>query len=165
MIKHFQEGISLSCGAFFLRARKVMIATCAVLAVFVTMHTAEAQLYGNLEIAGTTSVQLKGRTGSFKIAKLINYGDPATTTGTIELTMWATRSRYRGGTIVGAQVLTCQYDGLIGGYQYSKIHCRGRIAPPRRGSYYVTITAAEYDEETGEFFTQDYITFSKKFRF
>jgi hypothetical protein len=33
---------------------------------------------------------------------------------------------------------------------------------PKRGSYYLTITAGEYDGNSGAFYTEDYVNFPKK---
>lgn len=85
--------------------------------------------------------------------------------GTIEVAMWVTRSKYCGGTISGTRILKCRHRGLNGGYEYKNLTCRGRIASPRKGSYYVTLTAAEYDADDGEFYTQDYETFSNRIKF
>lgn len=144
---------------------KVIVAGYALLVSLGFMQAAEAQLYGDLAILGPVSAKVSGRTGSFKMASLDNNGDPAYYTGTIEVAMWVTRKRYTGGTISGAKILKCRYDGLWGGYQYPNLSCRGRISSPRRGSYYVTLTAAEYDAGSGQFYTGDFASFPKKIRF
>jgi len=148
-------------GAFRAPAKKV-VGTMALLTALSVVGTAAAELYGNLDIVGRSSAKVTGRTGYFKLARLQNNADPSTYSGTIEVTMWATRTRYRGGTISGTRVLKCRYDGLEGGYEYKNLTCRGRITSPRRGSYYVTTTAAEYDADDRVFFTQDYVTFSNR---
>ncbi len=151
-------------GTFRAHAKKV-VGMMALVTALSVVGTAAAELYGNLDIVGRTSANVAGRTGYFKIARLQNNASPSSLSGTIEVAMWATRSKYRGGTISGTRVLKCRYDGLEGGYEYKNLTCRGRITSPRKGSYYVTITAAEYDGDDGQFYTQDFITFSNKIRF
>jgi hypothetical protein len=137
----------------------------ALVTALSVVGTAAAELYGNLDIVGRSSAKVTGRTGSFKFARLQNNADPSTYSGTIEIAMWVTRSKYRGGTISGTRILKCRYDGLEGGYEYKNVTCRGRITSPRRGSYYVTLTAAEYDADDRQFYTEDYVTFPNKIRF
>lgn len=48
------------------------------------------------------------------------------------------------------------------GYEYKNLTCRGRVSTPRRGSYYVVITAPEYDADDRVFYTQDYGNLSNK---
>lgn len=149
-----------------MRARaKRVVAIIGLVAAFSVIGTAAAELYGNLDIVGRSSAKVTGRTGYFKLARLQNNASSTSFSGTIEVAMWATRTRYRGGTISGTRILKCRYEGLTGGYEYKNLTCRGRITSPRRGSYYVTLTAAEYDADDGVFYTQDYVTFSNKIRF
>jgi hypothetical protein len=151
--------------AVFRAHAKKVVGMMALVTALSVVGTAAAELYGNLDIVGRSSAKVTGRTGYFKIARLQNNAAPSSLSGTIEVAMWATRSRYRGGTISGTRVLKCRYEGLEGGYQYKNLTCRGRITAPRRGSYYVTLTAAEYDGDDRQFYTQDYVTFSNRIRF
>lgn len=150
-------------GTFRAHAKKV-VGMMALVTALSVVGTAAAELYGNLDIVGRTSASIAGRTGYFKISRLQNNAPPSSFSGTIEVAMWVTRTRYRGGTISGTRALKCRYEGLEGGYEYKNLTCRGRLATPRKGSYYVTITAAEYDADDRVFYTQDYVSFSKKIR-
>jgi hypothetical protein len=149
----------------FGRNTKKAVGLLALVTALSVVGTAAAELYGNIDIVGRTSANVAGRTGYFNIARLQNSAAPSSRSGTIEVAMWATRSRYRGGTISGTRVLKCRYDGLRGGFEYKNLTCRGRITSARRGSYYVTITAAEYDADDRVFYIQDYVTFSNRIRF
>lgn len=140
-----------------------LVAILAILPTLVALtDTANAQLYGELDMSGTISGSATGKTGSFKVGRLINRGSPDYVSGTIEIAMWATRSRYAGGTISGTKLLKCRFAGLQGGYQYDQLSCSGRLTTPKKGSYFLTITVAEYDGENGAFYLEDYVNFPKK---
>ncbi len=148
-------------GALRAHAKKVVGAMALVTALSV-VGAAAAELYDNRDIVGRRAAKVTERTGYFKLARIQNNAAPSSYSDTIESAMWATRTRYRCGTISGTRVLKDRYDGMEVGYEYKNLTCRGRVTTPRRGSYYVVITAAEYDADDRVFYTQDYGTFSNK---
>lgn len=133
--------------------------------LFLFTSTSYAQTFGQLDIIGNVEVALKGRKLSSKVAQLANVGSSNAISGSIELGIWVTRSKYSGqSSIAGYKVYNCNYQGLQGGFAYYNLNCGGnmkRTVPS--GNYYVTIVASEFNGS--EYLIEDWHTFSKKFKF
>ncbi|MEY3896492.1 MAG: hypothetical protein RLZZ214_2012 [Verrucomicrobiota bacterium] len=112
-----------------------------------------------VELEGSTSYRINGKAAFLNAAKIVNSGD--STSGTLQLRLWATKRRYTGGSINGYVVATRRLGELSAGYSYNSIQGRVPYKKPRRGSYFMTLTLEEY--KNGGFVVIDSVSFSSKF--
>ena len=96
------------------------------------------------EIEGSTSYRISGKSAFINAAKIVNKGD--STSGTLQLRLWATKTRYTGGSINGYVVATRRLGELSEVTATIRFKERSRIKKPRRGSYFMTLTLEEYQE-------------------
>lgn len=114
---------------------------------------------GDLDLSGTVAYNIKGSNCNLKAEKVSNNRDGGTS-GTLRLRLWATKSRYKGGSITGYVVATRRLGQLQGGYYYSDIKGKVPVKRPPGGSYYMTMALEEYSG--GRYYIVDYINFSNK---
>lgn len=109
-------------------------------------------------LQGNVSYQINNNVVTFKVDQVIN-SRPGGTTGSLRLSLWATKSGYGGGTISGYVLATYQFPSqLQPGQYYYNITENTNLNPPPAGVYYVTLTLEEY---TGSGWAiDDFVTFS-----
>ena len=66
-------------------------------------------------------------------------------TGTLKVAIWATNSRYYGGTINGYKLYEYKLEPLDAGLYYYDVSKTGWCTRPPSGSYYLTILLLEYN--------------------
>lgn len=66
-------------------------------------------------------------------------------TGTLRLSLWATREPYRGGRLFGHEIGRSEKRALRSGFVYNDIYDRVAYAPPPPGEYYVGLFLTEFD--------------------
>ena len=135
-----------------------------ILLTQIFLSAAYAQTCGSFQILGDVTARTSKGVAYLTVNDLRNYGSPDCISGTIELTLWATRRRYQGqANIVGYPLVRCTLIGISGGYGYNNIRCKERIRNIKRGSYFITITSSEFDGF--QYLIQDYRNIKSKFRF
>jgi hypothetical protein len=87
----------------------------------------------------------------------------STTSGSLQLQVWATTDPYESGTLHGFSIGTFSMNPLRGGYYYQDIWCAVKYYPPPAGIYYTTMTLEEYQQ--GEFYIYDHFTFDEPVNF
>ena len=80
-------------------------------------------------------------------------------TGTLKLKLWATTTRYAGGTISGYLLAEGRLGELRTNQYFDSPSLTVPYTAPPAGTYYITITVTEYDD--GEDFTVDFATFDR----
>jgi hypothetical protein len=112
---------------------------------------------GSLGIEGSGSWEISGSSIVIGAAKVAN-GRSGGSSGSLRLQIWATTSPYSGGGISGYVIGTLNLDPLPGGYSYNNLSRAVNYTAPPSGTYYTTLTLAEYD--SGSYGIVDYLTFS-----
>jgi hypothetical protein len=111
----------------------------------------------DIDLSCPVSWATSGSYITLKAQRVQNY-NTTYTTGALRLRVWATRSRYTGGTITGYVLGTYNMSPLRAGYYYSNISGRVALTRPPRGTYYTTMTVEE-STPTG-WFIRDYVNFT-----
>ncbi|MEM6823143.1 MAG: hypothetical protein AAF558_14525, partial [Verrucomicrobiota bacterium] len=81
-------------------------------------------------------------------------------TGSLEIRLWATKKKYKGGSIDGYILGKFDKDPLKAGYYYGEISKRVKAYKPPKGTYYLTMTLGELKGE--KYTILDYIRFEKQ---
>lgn len=84
-------------------------------------------------------------------------------TGSLKLSVWATKSPYRGGTLSGYQLGVVTKAALKPGYSYSAVKNTAKYKAPPAGGYHITLILSEYDGS--EYVIRDYIPASSTYTF
>jgi hypothetical protein len=98
---------------------------------------------GSLDLTGSVGWSTRGRLINIRAGRVSN-NSLTRTTGSLRLRVWATRSRYAGGSMRGYVLGTRRLQPLAPGYYYTGISGDVALARPPRGSYYTTMTLEEY---------------------
>jgi len=115
-----------------------------------------------IDLSGTVSWQPLSRTSvNFKAGRLANLG--SSTSGSLRIRVWATRSSYAGGSMNGYVLGTLPQNALRGGFFYGNINNNVRYSSPPAGTYYTTMTVEE--NTSSGWFIRDYINFNQTRRF
>jgi len=115
-----------------------------------------------LELEGTMGYSVKDSTIEMRAEKIVNNRNGGTS-GTLRLSLWATKSLYSGGTLRGNVLGSSKLDPLEGGYYYNNITKTTSYNEPSGGYYYLTIILEEYDSSSDDNWPMmDYITFDDK---
>lgn len=114
----------------------------------------------DLSLGGSVSYRILGRSVSLNAGQVINSGDG--TSGTLRLRLWATRSRYAGGSMFGYPVATRTLGVLDGGYNFNAVRGNVRYVKPRRGAYFMTLALEEYTADG--YVIVDYRNFNSRLR-
>jgi hypothetical protein len=80
-------------------------------------------------------------------------------TGTLKLSVWATKSPYKGGSLSGFELGSVSKAALKPGYTYSDVTNTAKYKKPPAGTYYVHILLAEF--QNGGYKTVAYLTSGK----
>lgn len=115
----------------------------------------------NLQFSGYSSYKRFG--GQIRIKADTVRNNSYYKSGTLKITLWATRYKYRGGTINGYIVGSTKLGRLRGNRYFRNISRRTSFRAPPRGRYYMTMTLSEY--KNGRYKIVDYIKFSRRERF
>jgi hypothetical protein len=110
-----------------------------------------------VDISGTVSWATSGSSINISATKVMNLSYTSST-GSLRLQIWATRSRYTGGTISGYVLGRRNLNPLQPRYYYSNISGSVSYTRPPRGTYYTTITVEEYT--SSGWVIRDYINFN-----
>ncbi len=125
-------------------------------------YTAPPVTTARIDLSGSISWQVLSSTSvNFKAGRIDNLG--GSTSGSLRLRVWATRSSYAGGSISGYIVGTLNLNALSGGYYYSNINSNVSYSRPAAGTYYTTMTIEEYT--SSGWLIRDYINCSGTVRF
>ena len=84
----------------------------------------------------------EGGTVEIEVAK-IKHHRPGKT-GSLKLSVWATKEPYNGGTLNGYQLGVVEKKALEPGYSYTDVKNVAKYTAPPDGSYYVTIVLSEF---------------------
>jgi hypothetical protein len=84
----------------------------------------------------------------------------STGTGTLKLTLWATSTRYSGGSINGYVMGEDTFSPLGAGRAYSNVASTVTFSQPPAGTYFVTMTLSEFS--SGSYRIKDYFTFNNQ---
>lgn len=117
---------------------------------------------GYLNLSGRASWTTSGDHIDIRADKVTNTSTTITS-GSIRVRIWATRSRYTGGSMTGYILGTRTLSPLAPGYHYQKIKGKVRYKRPPGGKYFTTITVEEFSDSG--WFIQDYLNFSGTSRF
>ena len=115
-----------------------------------------------IDLSGSVSWRTSGTTINMTAGKVANLSSNSST-GSLRLRIWATRSFYSGGSISGYIMGTLNLNPLQAGYYYSNINNTVSYSRPASGTYYTTMTVEEYTNSG--WVIRDYINFSGTTRF
>jgi hypothetical protein len=116
----------------------------------------------NLDLSGNVRWSTSGSQINIQAGKVANNSS-SSTSGSLRLRIWATRSRYAGGGITGYVLGTRNLSSLRPNYYYSNISGNVSYTRPPSGTYYTTMTLEEYS--ASGWVIRDYINFSSTTRF
>lgn len=85
-------------------------------------------------------------------------------TGTLKLSVWATKTPYKGGAIQGYELGSVQKKALEKGYTYTDVKNTAKYTPPPAGTHYVSILLTEFGNNE-EYTIMDYFTTATKSTF
>ena len=106
------------------------------------IHTLEAKPRFN----GSVGYQLVNNSTAVQVnVGLIENTSKTATTGTPQVSVWATTTLYAGGDIRGTKIATFNLGQLKGGQYYRDL--KKTVAykwPPTKGTYFITVTLAEF---------------------
>tara|TARA_B100000963_G_C22470884_1_gene600077 strand:+ start:32 stop:433 length:402 start_codon:yes stop_codon:yes gene_type:complete len=115
----------------------------------------------NLEIsaqnlAGSWGYKIDGNYITLYGDKIQNQNNGGRT-GTLKVAIWATSSRYNGGTINGYKLYEYTLDPLDAGHYYYDVSNTGWCTYPPSGNYSLTILLLEYnyDYEIVDYLSMD----------
>jgi hypothetical protein len=112
-----------------------------------------------LSLTGSSSYNCNGTSCVLNAGQVTNDGSYYSITGTLQLELWATSSRYAGGSINGYRIATYQL-GQLRANQYFYNISSGTV--PQQSSFgsmcYATLVLAQYVSGSYQIF--DYVTFS-----
>lgn len=117
---------------------------------------------GKLDLSGTASWQVSGRAVDIRVGKVSNLATSGRS-GSLRLRLWATRSKYSGGSISGYVLGLRRLNPLPGGYSYNSVSGQVLFTRPPSGTYYTTITLEEYTP--AGWVVRDHINFRGTSRF
>lgn len=101
---------------------------------------------GSIKLEGIKSYRQDGSQLRINVEKISNYRDLGTVSGSLRMTLWATSTKYGGGTIVGYKLGEVDLGQLNGGYYWSNVsELTTVLTVPPSGDYYVTLTLGEWD--------------------
>jgi len=112
-----------------------------------------------IDMSGAVSYQmLNSSVVNLKVQRIDNRGALFLNSGTLQLQGWATRSAYKGGTIVGYKLAQVTLGQLKGGYFWSNISENTNFTLPpisQKGVFHIVMVLAEYTP--AGFVTRDYV--------
>lgn len=115
-----------------------------------------------LALQGATSYRTDGGQLRMRCAEIINRR-PGGYSGTLLLSVWATRTPYRGGSLSGYQLGARNLGHLNGGHSFRNLDHQVPLVQPPDGSYHITLVLSEYRGD--EYVIADYVAYSGLARF
>lgn len=110
----------------------------------------------SMSMDGSVGYSVSGSNLTMTVDSIVNSGNG--TSGTLQLSLWATTSRYSGGELTGYILGESTLNPLSGGYHYTSVsRVTGFDPPPSGRSYYVTLILSEY--RNNNFVIVDYRNF------
>src|SRR5438128_2189897 len=98
-----------------------------------------------LDVSGNTSWQQNGSVVTISVDRISNTSPPGPS-GSIRLELWATATRYAGGTINGYVLASYQFSQVLGPNRYyANVSQTVPFTTPPNGTYYTTLTLEEYN--------------------
>lgn len=117
---------------------------------------------GSIDLSGTTSWSAKNGKLTMKVGKIANLATSGKS-GSLRLRVWAVKSKFAGGKLVGHILGTQTLKPLSAGKQYTKIKAKVSFAKPPSGRYYSVLTLEE-NTKTG-WKIRDYVGFTNTLKF
>ena len=114
---------------------------------------------GTVDLSGAASWASSGSTINIKVDKVKNLSTTAKT-GSLRLRIWATRSKYTGGSINGYVMGTRKLDPLRPLKSHKDVNGQVNYSRPPAGTYYTTLTVEE--KTSSGWVVRDYINFNNK---
>ena len=114
---------------------------------------------GDVRIVGLTTWQVIGSSVNLYVEQVRNVCDLGSS-GSLRLDLWATTTPHIGGTITGYRFASTVLNPLTGGNVYNNINQTLTYGKPPDGTYYVTLTLAEY--HNGNYLTIDYLNYTNR---
>ncbi len=114
---------------------------------------------GDVRILGLARWQVTGSSVNLYVEQVRNVCNLGTS-GSLRLDLWATTTPYAGGTITGYRFGSTVLNPLTGGYAYNNIDRTLTYTKPPDGTYYVTLTLAEY--HNGNYLSIDYLNYTNR---
>lgn len=121
-----------------------------------TIKTSGGIADASIDLSGTSSWSRVGTSIDIKVAKVANRASG--TSGSLRLRIWATKSRYAGGSLSGYVLGTRSLSPLQAGNYYSNISGNVAYTRPPVGTYYTLLAVEEYTSSGWRI--RDYINFS-----
>lgn len=117
---------------------------------------------GGLKIEGEASYERSGDRVTLRAAKVVNQS-ATRTSGSLKLSLWATASRYTGGSISGYETASIDLAPLSPNYHYSGIARETSFREPPAGVYWMTMLLSEWSGS--EWLIVDHVSFSSQTSF
>jgi len=96
-------------------------------------------------LTGPWSWQSHGEGGIIDLAVAKISHTRSSTTGTLELAVWATKAPYKGGGINGFKLGHVKKEALKTGYTYNNVKNTAKYNRPPAGTYHITLVLSEWD--------------------
>lgn len=130
------------------------LALAALLLPPFASHAAAKELY----FSGNTAYSYSNGQATLSAA-MVRNDRRGGQSGSLRMILWATKTKYQGGTITGWEIATADLDPLKGGYHFSDLRRTVPLVPPPAGSYWMTLTLSEYNNG---YRVMDYVNYSRK---
>lgn len=120
------------------------------------------QTFGLIDLAGPVSYSFTQSQITAQAADVSNY-NLSGISGTLRLRLWATKKKYKGGSILGWVIFSQEIGQLGAGYHLSNLSYTQQLIRPPSRKYRVTLTLEEFGPNG--YSIVDYITFPGKQKF
>jgi hypothetical protein len=114
---------------------------------------------GDVRILGFTSWQVLGSSVNLYVEQVRNVCNLGSS-GSLRLDLWATTTPHTGGTITGYRFGSTVLNPLTAGSAHNNINQTLTYTKPPDGTYYVTLTLAEY--YNGNYLIIDYLNYTNR---
>ena len=116
----------------------------------------------DLELEGQMGYSISNSSVEIRAEKIVNSRRGGHS-GTLRLSIWATETKYTGGTLRGQVIASCQLDSLEGGYHYNNVKKTTSYIEPRGGYYYLTLILEEYNSQSEDHWPMmDHMAFDER---
>lgn len=146
---------------FIVSSSRPIIAGLTTLVMLIAIQAAvSAQGNTGINFVGVGSYAVTGKYIDMKVDKIVNKRAAKSKTGSLRVSVWATKEAYNGGTINGYVLGRYSMEPLQGGFTRSNVAVSVQYAPPPKGTYVIVMTLDEFDS-SHQWVTADFITFKK----
>ena len=122
------------------------------------IRVAGGSYQGDMAISGWTEWQVYNNGTVQLYAEKLKNICALGTSGTLRLDLWATSTKYSGGSIYGYMFASKTLDPLPAQYSFNNVNLTLPYAKPPDGFYYITLTLSEYNN--GQFKIVDYVSYN-----